>query len=106
MAEIRFSPAAVKDLDQTKTYIVEELGSETSAKKTISDILKRIRTLSDFPKIGAPLSSVVMIDTDYRFLICGNYTAFYRVEEDTVYVVRVLYSKRNYMEILFGNAER
>ena len=105
MAELCFSPAAVKDLEQTKIYIAEELGSETSAKKTVSDVLKRIRTLSDFPKIGTPLSSVVGIDTDYRFLVCGNYTAFYRVEGETVFVVRILYSKRNYMEILFGNAE-
>ena len=105
MHKIRFSPEAANDLEQTKNYITEELGSESSAIRTVSDILGRIRTLGDFPQIGAPLSSIVKIDTDYRFLVCGNYTAFYRVDGETVFIIRVLYGKRNFMEILFGRSE-
>ena len=52
--------------------------------------------------MGAPLSSIVDIETDYRFLVCGNYTAFYRYDEKFVYVIRVLYSRRDFMKILFG----
>lgn len=104
MHKIRFSPEAANDLEQTKNYITEELESEPSAIKTVSDILNRIRTLADFPQIGAPLASIVKIDTDYRFLVCGNYTAFYRIEGETVFIIRVLYGKRNFMEILFGRS--
>lgn len=101
MGEIKFSPDAFNDLQQAKAYITENLCNETAAGNTISKIIKRIQTLSDFPKSGVPLSSVVRINTDYRFLVCGNYTVFYRYKEKTVYIVRVLYNRRDFMRILF-----
>ena len=102
MAEIKFSPDALADLKQTFKYITEELCSEQAANNTISRIMKHIRMLSDFPESGAPISSIVNIATDYRFLVCGNYTAFYRYEQNVVYIVRVIYSRRDFMRILFG----
>ena len=101
MADIKFSPDALEDLRQAKAYIAEDLCNEAAAANTVSKILKSIRMLSAFPKSGAPLSSVMSIDTDYRFLVCGNYTAFYRYEQDTIFVVRVLYGRRDFMRILF-----
>lgn len=102
MAEIRFSPEAITDLQQMKAYITEELCNEQAAIGMVAKITKRIRQLSDFPESGAPLSSIVDFETDYRFLACGNYTAFYRIENQTVNIIRVLYGRRNFMQILFG----
>ena len=102
MAEIKFSPEAVNDLWQTKAYISEELCNEQAAIHTISKIMKRIAILLQFPESGAPLSAIVDFETDYRSLVCGNYTAFYRVEGQNVYIVRILYGRRNFMQILFG----
>lgn len=56
MAEIKFSPEAVTDLQQTKAYIIDELLSEQAANNTINNILKDIRMLGTFPNSGAPLS--------------------------------------------------
>ena len=103
MTEIKFSPEALSDLQQTKTYITEELCSEIAANNTISKILKHIRMLSEFPESGPSLSSIVNFETDYRFLVCGNYTAFYRYEQNTVYIIRVLYGRRDFMRILFND---
>ena len=72
---------------------------------TIAKITKKIYRLADFPASGAPLSSIVGFETDYRFLVCENYTAFYRIENQTVYIIRVLYGRRNFMQILFGEPE-
>ena len=105
MAEIKFSPEAVCDLQQIKTYISEELCNAQAAVNTLSNILKHIRILAQFPESGAPLSSIIDFETDYRFLVCGNYTAFYRVKAQTVYIVRILYGRRNFMQILFGEPE-
>ncbi len=102
MDELSFSPEAVSDLQQTKSYITEELCSEQAAINTINKIMGRIRELAAFPEMGAPLSSIVDFETDYRFLVCGNYTAFYRFENQTVYIIRVLYGRRDFMRILFG----
>ena len=102
MAEIRFSPEALSDLKEIKSYITEDLQSAQAADNTIAGILKRIRKLSDFPQSGAPLSSVVGIETNYRFVVSGNYTAFYSYENDAVFILRVLYGRRDHMRILFG----
>ncbi len=102
MAEIVFSPEAISDLKQTVKYITEDLQSEQAARNTMQRIISKIRMLEDFPGTGSSLSAVVDFETDYRYLVCGNYTAFYRWENGTVYVVRVLYGRRDFMRILFG----
>ena len=102
MAKINFTPDALSDLKEIKSYITDELCSEQSAINTVGMITKRIRQLSDFPESGAPLSSIISVEVPYRFLVCGNYTAFYKVEGDIVHIIRVLYGRRNFMQILFG----
>ena len=101
MIEIRFSPDALEDLQEIKSYITDDLQNTKAAENTIRTIMDRIKQLIDFPDMGAPLSSVAQTQSDYRYLICGNYTAFYCHEEDTVYFIRVLYGRRDYMRTLF-----
>ena len=101
MIEIRFSPDALDDLQEVKRYITDDLQNETAAGDTVRTIMERIKQLSDFPDMGVPLSSVAMTQSDYRYLICGSYTAFYRYEDKTVYIIRVLYGRRDYMRVLF-----
>lgn len=87
-----------------KQYITEELDSPAAAENTLKKILKNIRMLETQPFIGTPLSSVVNIDTHYRFLVYGSYLAFYYVENDDVFIVRILYGRRDYIKILFGDS--
>ena len=93
MAEIKFSPEAIKDLQQIKAYITDELLSEQAANNTINKIMNNIRMLGNFPNSAPALSGIVGFETDYRYLVCGNYNAFYRVQSETIYIVRVLYGK-------------
>lgn len=66
-------------------------------------IRKKVRGLSEHPGICAPISSVVDIQTDYRFLVCANHLIFYRYEDGVVFVSRILYFRRDYMRILFND---
>jgi len=102
MAEVRFSPEALADLKGIKAYIENELLNAQAATDSVADIMKHIRQLADFPESGAPLSSVIQLDTNYRYLSCGSYTAFYRYENGITFIDRVLYGRRDYMRILFG----
>lgn len=104
MVKIDFTPDAVEDMMEIKAYITDELGSERSTIHTVEAIMKRIRRLSDFPEIGAPLSSVISLEVPYCFLVCGCYIAFYKVEGDGIHIIRVLHGRRNFMQILFGKA--
>ena len=106
MNKLYYSPDAKSDLKEIKEYIEVELASPAAAKNTVSKITKRIRQLEKFAQIGTPLSSVIDIDTDYRFLVCGNYLAFYRTTGENVNVTRVIYAKRDYIAILFGGFRR
>ena len=103
MNRIFYAPEAQADLFEIRKYIIEELENPTAADNTLSKVTKRIRMLEQHSGVGSPLSSVVAIDTDYRFLVCGNYLVFYYVDGTYVYVVRVLYGRRDYLKILFGD---
>lgn len=104
MNELHFSPAAQTDLAQIKAYIEQELSSPGAALSTVRKITKRIRLLRDHAYAGARLSSIVEVESDYRFLVSGNYLVFYRVYGKDVYIDRVLYGRRDYMRVLFEDA--
>ena len=103
MYKTHYSPEALNDLVAIKEYIGVELANPSAAKNTVAKIIKRIRDLKQFAEMGSRLSSVIGIDTDYRFLVCGNYLVFYRVIVRDVYIGRVLYGRRDYLAILFDN---
>jgi len=102
MSNIKYTPEAEDDLAIIKEYISEKLGSPVAALNTVTKISNKIRKLEQFPEMGAPLSSIINIITDYRFLVCANYLAFYRIEGNDVYIIRILYGRRDYVTILFG----
>ena len=103
MNRIVISPLAKNDLLDIRKYIVTELENPVAAEKILTQIVKRISELKNFSHIGARLSSITKIETDYRYLVSGSYLIFYRSKEKTVYVDRILYGKRDYLSILFGD---
>ena len=105
MNKILYSPEALSDLDQIWTYINNELQNPAAAQKIIADILDAIEKLHGFSELGPPLSSITEFESDYRFLVCGKYIAFYRVMGLDIYIDRVLYGRRNYISILFDTLE-
>ena len=101
--KLHYTHEALRDLDEIWAYIVSDLSNPTSAERTVNRIMGAIDQLADFAEMGAPLQSVADVESDYRFLVCGNYLAFYRVDENAVYIDRILYGRRDYLRILFGD---
>ena len=54
--------------------------------------------------MGANLSSITGIASDYRYLVVRKYLVFYRYSNGNIFVDRILYGRRNYLNILLGNA--
>jgi addiction module RelE/StbE family toxin len=102
MVKLNFSPEAENDLRQIKSYISNDLNNPEAAINIISGILGRCRELATFPNLGASLESIIKIETNYRYLISGNYTIFYRYKDTKIYIDRILYSRRNFIKILFS----
>ena len=89
------------DLAGIKSYIAKNLENPSAAISTVRNITKDIRRLREHSLIGASLSSIADVESDYRFLVTGSYLTFYRVLDNDVYVDRVLYGRRDYLRILF-----
>lgn len=98
---INYSPEAIRDLDEIWEYIAFEFCNVDAAERIVSRIMDTVERLENFAYTGAMLSSIVDIKSDYRYLVCGDYMAFYRVSEKNIYIDRVLYGKRNYLKVLF-----
>ena len=60
-------------MDEIWEYIVFELCNPQAAENTVNKIMDAVDELENFTEIGALLSSVTDIESDYRFLISGNY---------------------------------
>jgi addiction module RelE/StbE family toxin len=101
MPELCVSPDAKKDLRDIQTYISEKLESPGAALNVVSAIIEKIKSLRRFPGKGTLLSSKVRFETNYRFLISGSYMIFYRYENKTIFIDRIIYAKRDYIKILF-----
>ncbi|MBU2700544.1 addiction module RelE/StbE family toxin [Sporomusaceae bacterium BoRhaA] len=101
MYTLKISPMVYDDLAAIKAYITNDLMNPEAALDLIRFITNAIRTLPDFPHKGTPLSSLLSIKIEYRFIICKNYLVFYRVEQSSIFVLRVLYKRRNYLSLLF-----
>lgn len=100
MSKLFFSPLAAQDLQEIKVYISAELAGSIAAKNILQKILKRLQRLQRYPRSGASLSAIV--NTDYRYLVCENYIAFYRYDGKNIYIIRILYHKRDFLKTLFG----
>ena len=85
-------------MDGIWDYIVSDLQNPSAAERVVD-------RLESHAEIGAPLSSIADIESDYRFLVTGSYLTFYRVRDNHIYVDRVLYGRRDYLRILFGDVQ-
>lgn len=102
--KIHYSKTARRDLDEIWDYIVSELQNIPAAERIVNRIMDAVDQLENFAEIGAPLSSVADVDSDYRFLVSGSYMVFYRAMGKDVFIDRVIYGRRDYLRILLGDA--
>ena len=103
MNNLYLSPEAQDDLSEIKADIAEDLENPQAALSTVTKITKTIRMLQEHALIGVPLSAIADVNSDYRYLISGSYMIFYRVTGKDVFIDRVLYGRRDYLRILFGD---
>jgi len=103
--KILYSKEAFRDLDEIWEYIASVLQNRSAASRMIDRILDTVDQLKEFPKIGALLSSIADIESDYRFLVTENYLTFYRTDGSNIYIDRILYGRRDYLRVLFEKPE-
>ncbi len=86
------APEAISDITDILQYTIEKWGQEQAI--TYKKILdKGLTTLCYDPELG---HARVDVPSDYRALQTGQHIMLYRIEDKTVYVIRVLHSSMNF----------
>ena len=98
---VEVSPQAAEDLLEIKFYIEKELQNPIAAHNTIKTIVETYEDLAKDPDVGIPVERYVSFPTDYKFVLANNYSIFYRIEGKLVKVIRIMYSRRDFVRILF-----
>lgn len=87
--QLRFSPHAVRDLDEVRARIAVDRPALTET--IISRILQSIGYLCDFPRLGRP---GLLPDTRELSIYGLPYKAVYRIEGDKVLVLVIVHTSR------------
>ena len=97
---IEYSKEAKEDLIGIKQYIKYNLQEPETANKLTSKIRKSIKTLKDNPEIYAIIDDDIIRKLEIRKLIVDNYIIFYRIKNDSIEIVRIMYGRRNWINLL------
>ena len=103
MAKLVVSPLARTDMREIADYISRELRNPAAVLRLVQRFRKAMVPLERFPESGSPLLARGNQSAPYRYLVCGSYMIFYHVSDGCVMVDRVLYGRRDYMALLFGD---
>lgn len=100
MSSAQWSPLSLSDMDDAYDFIFTRSESAEAAQKAIEAIVRTVKRLQTFPLSGRALDVLETSRISYRYAIAGNYLVFYHVDEDQVYVDRVLDGRSNYLRTL------
>lgn len=97
--KVKYSKSAIRDLDRIWAEVYEASKSYDITIQYIDDLMNKVDAKADYPRSGTPLYYENSF-TGYYFVVFKAYMAFYRLEDNVMYVDRVLYGKSNYIRCL------
>lgn len=102
--KLKYTPAAISDLQEITDYIKSNFHNPSAAKRISKMILDDCSRLKEYPRSGVSIESKTGFETDLRMLICKNWIAVYRIDDDsdTVSISRIMNGRQDYMRILLS----
>lgn len=97
---IEYSKESKQDLIGIKQYIKYNLQEPELAPKLIAKIRKEINSLKNTPEIYAIIDDDIIKKLEIRKLVVENYIVFYRIKNNNIQIVRVMYGRRNWINLL------
>ena len=98
--KLKYSPDASDKLRKLNKQITDSNGKQV-ATRIVSKIMGEIRGLQNNPEKGPSVEALLGIPTSYRFLYIEHNYAFYRIENDTVYVTDIYNEREDFMWEMF-----
>ncbi len=99
---VKLTETAKEDLRNIAYYIAEQSKDKKLATDFVKELREKCKILESFPEIGAVPRDRILISNGYRFLAHKEYLIFYSYnnEENSVCVLAVFNSKRDYMKVI------
>ena len=98
--QIHITKTAERDLADAADYIEFILKNPSAADNLLDKAEEKISELSVFPEVHALIDDPVLSAWGIRFTVVNNYLAFFTIIGDTIYIIRFLYGKRDWLSIL------
>jgi len=90
--------AAEDDLSEIYEYIASE--NLKAAELILTRIEKNLQLLTRQPHLGRIPNDEELVRMGYRYVVIGDYLAFYTLEGQTVLVHRIIHGARDYLGLL------
>lgn len=97
---VEYSKESKDDLIGIKQYIKYNLQEPEISRKLISKIIKEINELKNNPEKYTIIDDDIIKKLQIRKLIVDNYIVFYRIKNDNIQIVRIMYGRRNWINLL------
>lgn len=98
MYSVKIYPAAEQDLLDIIDYL--NTFSPTAALQYYDLLTEKILSLSTLPERCPNPRDLALKAKGYRYLIVENYLVFFKIEQDTVQIHRIIFGTRNYQFLL------
>lgn len=100
--QYHFTKKAEADLDEILSYISIELSNPEAASSFLKDVQTVIASICSVPKIGRIVDNEFLPNREIRKSLVGNYVLYYLpdIKEKRIYVLRILYGRRNLDELV------
>lgn len=89
--KIKITDLAEQDLVKAGDYIAYDLKNPTAALNTVKGIRKQINSLRNFPERNELDEDELLAELGVRKDYYKNYKIYYVIDEDTIYIVRILH---------------
>ncbi len=100
--KFQFVQKATEDLDGIVFYLNHQLGNSKAARRFLADLNTVIQEACAFPESGSPLDNELFPNKTVRKKLIGSYILYYLPDVDAqiIYILRIIYGRRNLDEIL------
>ena len=99
---LHMTKKAEDDLNEAADYLEFTLLNPQAADDLVDKADQELSSLIEMPPIHRLVDDPFLKVLGIRFILVNNYMAFFLIneEEKTVYIIRFLYGKRNWIQIL------
>lgn len=101
MKRLEYSPDAAQKLRNIKRDVTMNFGAD-AAKRVVSNMTQMLRRLQRYEESGASVEKMIGVPCDYHMVYTEHNYAFYRITEETIYIVDIFHEREDFMWKLFG----